>query len=476
MNLSQHTALWKKIQAFSLDEPGAAITFSSKLSSQQKWSPAYTQRVIDEYRRFIFLCAISPKGASPSKAVDEAWHLHLTYTHSYWIKLCREILGKDIHHIPSNGGDAENHKHDDWYKETLTFYKNVFGTSPPADIWPVPVQKPSFTFTEPVAGIKNEIVVMAIAIMLLPFLAIEWLYDQPNPFLVTGPHFLVFYFLLITVTLISFVVLQGYRSKRFADSTFPGNINPFEAAQFFDGKHRAIQTAIIDLVRRKLLEVSNDHFIVRRSNYIPAAQEKNPFVTALLKEDEGVVVNYEMIASNWYKAHLFMHPALKNMLQSPGKKQPFLQKYAVVLPVFLIGVARVMQGAYNARPVSYLVVAIIVLVLLARFIGKRLSARNTILRRSRKLYNERVSSQPMYQDDIVPAFALSGNPVMGGFAEGAVLGSMFIMAAPPLSPKERSGWNSDSYNASDTSSYSSSNCSGGGSCGSGGCGGCGGGD
>src|SRR5688572_22855824 len=101
MNLTQHQDLWSKIQQFAFDEPNTTITFSKKLAAQQLWSASYTQRVIEEYRRFIFLCCISPKGASPSKAVDEAWHMHLTYTRSYWEAFCKNTLGKDIHHYPS---------------------------------------------------------------------------------------------------------------------------------------------------------------------------------------------------------------------------------------------------------------------------------------------------------------------------------------------------------------------------------------
>jgi hypothetical protein len=101
MKNEEHSSLWRSIQQFPLDDANAAITFSGKLSAKQNWSPAFTERVVEEYRKFIFLCCISPNGASPSQAVDEAWHLHLTYTKSYWIDLCKNTLNKDIHHHPT---------------------------------------------------------------------------------------------------------------------------------------------------------------------------------------------------------------------------------------------------------------------------------------------------------------------------------------------------------------------------------------
>jgi hypothetical protein len=115
VQLKAHRDLWIKIQNFPLDNIKAAVKFSDKLASKQGWSNPFTKRAIEEYRKFMLLCCISEKGASPSQVVDEVWHLHLTYTQSYWTDFCRDTVGKDIHHHPSAGGDAENHKHEEWY-------------------------------------------------------------------------------------------------------------------------------------------------------------------------------------------------------------------------------------------------------------------------------------------------------------------------------------------------------------------------
>src|ERR1044072_1455132 len=156
MKVEEHRSLWSAIQQFPLNDPNAEITFSRKLSAKQNWSPSYTEQVIEEYRKFLFLCCISPNGASPSQAVDEAWHLHLTYTQSYWIDLCKNTLNKDIHHHPSRGGDEEDHKHRDWYAETLELYQSVFESPPPIDIWPPPktIEPPP---EEPVPVIRNAV-------------------------------------------------------------------------------------------------------------------------------------------------------------------------------------------------------------------------------------------------------------------------------------------------------------------------------
>src|SRR5579871_4352928 len=134
----EQVSLWNKIQQFPLDDEMAVVGFSGKLATEQGWTPAFTKRAIEEYRRFLLLCCISANGAAPSKAVDEVWHLHLTYTQSYWNELCPNVLGRDLHHYPSAGGEAEDARHRNWYADTLELYRATFDVAPPADIWPAP--------------------------------------------------------------------------------------------------------------------------------------------------------------------------------------------------------------------------------------------------------------------------------------------------------------------------------------------------
>jgi hypothetical protein len=68
--------------------------------------------------------------------VDQAWHLHMLYTESYWKDFCGRILGKPLHHGPTKGGASESRKFHDWYSRTIESYQTFFGATPPADIWP----------------------------------------------------------------------------------------------------------------------------------------------------------------------------------------------------------------------------------------------------------------------------------------------------------------------------------------------------
>jgi hypothetical protein len=128
--------LWGKICSFKLDDEGSSLQFSRRLARENKWTHTFAKRVAEEYKKFIFLCCITQSGVTPSDQVDQAWHLHLTYTKSYWIELCKNILKKEIHHNPTKGGAAEGEKFDGFYSETRRLYSEKFSCSPPADIWP----------------------------------------------------------------------------------------------------------------------------------------------------------------------------------------------------------------------------------------------------------------------------------------------------------------------------------------------------
>lgn len=139
--LQNETLLWNKLKNYSIDSPNESFSFSQRLAQENGWTADFTQRVITEYKKFLFLCVISPKPVTPSDEVDQAWHLHLVYTKSYWDELCKNILGKDIHHTPTQGGSTERDKFADYYTATLQLYQKKFSQLPPKDIWPPASQR-----------------------------------------------------------------------------------------------------------------------------------------------------------------------------------------------------------------------------------------------------------------------------------------------------------------------------------------------
>jgi len=128
--------LWERIAGHAIGPDDASLTFAARLARENRWSLPFAERVIREYRRFCYLAMTAGREVTPSDAVDQAWHLHLTYSRDYWQVFCPEVLGADLHHGPTKGGTVERDRFYHQYAATLSAYEDAFGDVPPADIWP----------------------------------------------------------------------------------------------------------------------------------------------------------------------------------------------------------------------------------------------------------------------------------------------------------------------------------------------------
>lgn len=129
-------ALWQRLADHSIGPADASLSFAARLARENRWTAAFAERVIGEYRRFCYLAVTAGHEVTPSDAVDQAWHLHLTYSRDYWQVFCPGVLRADLHHGPTQGGTAERDRFYGQYAQTLAAYENAFGETPPADIWP----------------------------------------------------------------------------------------------------------------------------------------------------------------------------------------------------------------------------------------------------------------------------------------------------------------------------------------------------
>jgi hypothetical protein len=128
--------VWQALASYEIGPEGAPLSFAQRLARENGWSAEFTARVIEEYKRFCFLAVTGAEEVTPSDQVDQAWHLHLTYTRDYWERFCPEVLGKPLHHGPTKGGEVEQGRFFEQYARTLRSYEEAFGVPAPADIWP----------------------------------------------------------------------------------------------------------------------------------------------------------------------------------------------------------------------------------------------------------------------------------------------------------------------------------------------------
>lgn len=127
--------LWQALSAYEVGPLDADLPFNRRLARENGWTDAHAARVFEEYRRFLYLAVTAPHPVTPSDAVDQAWHLHLTYTRDYWGRLCPQVLGRALHHGPTKGGRTEGERFFEQYALTLRSYEAAFGPAP-EDIWP----------------------------------------------------------------------------------------------------------------------------------------------------------------------------------------------------------------------------------------------------------------------------------------------------------------------------------------------------
>ena len=128
-------ALWQAIAAHRIGPDDASLSFEQRLARENGWSADYAGRVVLEYKKFCYLACTAGHQVTPSDQVDQAWHLHLTYTRDYWERFCPQVLHRPLHHGPTAGGPAEKARYFQQYAQTLAAYEQTFGALPPEDIW-----------------------------------------------------------------------------------------------------------------------------------------------------------------------------------------------------------------------------------------------------------------------------------------------------------------------------------------------------
>lgn len=59
---------------------------------------------VKEYRKYLYLIALSNKMVTPSEQVDHVWHLHQSWDTKAYRESTKSLYGKLLRHCPSLGG------------------------------------------------------------------------------------------------------------------------------------------------------------------------------------------------------------------------------------------------------------------------------------------------------------------------------------------------------------------------------------
>ena len=64
--------LWSKLEAFKLDDSTSEFNFSQRLARDNNWTIEFSNSVVMEYKKFLYLCCVDYGEVTPSDAVDQA--------------------------------------------------------------------------------------------------------------------------------------------------------------------------------------------------------------------------------------------------------------------------------------------------------------------------------------------------------------------------------------------------------------------
>lgn len=251
--------LWRELAAFAFDADAAKKPFSARLATEAGWSQEFTTRVLEEYRRFLFLSCVAGHVVCPSESVDAAWHQHLTYSRSYWIDLCQQTLQRPLHHDPTTGGPAESRHHWDLYQQTLASYRRIFGEEPPRDIWPLPFERfdpcsqvrlvetrDHWVIAKPTWWPWQSLCRRQLAWGLLPLAAIGL-----GPLDWNGPAFLtLFAVLFVVAVIVAMVLFQWTRDVEIREDR---DLSPAEIACLSFGSAAAVNVTVASMLHEESL-------------------------------------------------------------------------------------------------------------------------------------------------------------------------------------------------------------------------------
>ncbi|KUJ62966.1 hypothetical protein AR687_06120 [Flavobacteriaceae bacterium CRH] len=458
------TALWSKIENFSLDNPNDQYGFSTRLAFENKWTSFFTKMAILEYKKFMYLAATSSEMVSPSEAVDIVWHQHLIFTNSY-SDLCT-LLGKRIEHIPSTHNRADFEKFHKAKERTRELYEINFGNQPD-EIWNYSNELDSLHLPQSTLKIST----LKYAFLVSMFLLIFPIYFMIRDILIEigNPDFLIKYLILcgVAIGLLELYVRFSFNSfyDKIKANLILSNLSPFELVFMEQDKIEfVVQGVVNNLISTKKIKVVGDNKLEIIDNSLTENQYENCALE--LMKSYHTPMPYIQLYYTLKRMPTFdqIQKSVNRIKETITNSKQFTFVIIIVMVVLglllSIGFSRLISGISRDKPVTFLVFTMIFLVVLADY----------YLNRILKFFFQKTISQSFKQEksnttiekDWELNYFLFGN---------MVLVNSFIPLISTTNTSNFSSSNSSSNSCSSGGSSCGSSC--GGSCGSS-CGGCGG--
>jgi uncharacterized protein (TIGR04222 family) len=377
----QHQKLYQQIQDYSLDQPEDPFPFTKRLARENKWSLDYAQQVIAEYKKFVFLAIVADHVVTPSDQVDQVWHLHLTYTRSYWQEFCSQILQMPLHHEPSRGGHQEQTKYRQYYQQTLDSYEFFLGQKPPTSIWPDIQTRfgddlnftrintlnywliPKFNWQfSPLIKPRSLSFLTILFVLSMLITGCQSLTRFSNPLNMAGPEFLDFYFQLSWIT---FVIAHGLRwllrlptSQGKPQSVL---LTPYETAYLANGQTRLIQTVISKLTKQDCISANRHEKTVKFDGNINTLSDPMEIAIAQAATTEIKLSELESLSLEPIKLLQEKLASLGLLIAPKAKIKALIYPSILIGLLLLLGITKICVGISRDKPVGFLIMFCILL-------------------------------------------------------------------------------------------------------------------
>lgn len=479
----ERRALWQRLRDYRFGGDQAEA-FLDRVGHALGCDRAGAEAALEEYRRFCFLAVAAEHPVTPSVRIDKVWHAHLTDTRDYWMRYCPQVLRRDLHHTPSLGGQAEDARHQEQYRQTVASYERFFDTPPPS-LWPPPLPAPkpaqparaqayagraplpSPWASEPRGGfVAVSLASVALALVYLTGVSTE---GTPNPLDFHGGSFLALY-----VAALPWAYLAGTAIKRTLRGPNRRNAaqaeDSIELAYLAGGAERAADAALVELMQRDVLGLDHagtpaeaaarpDRIWLR----IDGARVRGESLPPSLRTAADIAQREQSLQRSLAALRRAYDPIAEQLRRKGwwlGRAADLRMRWLGSVPLAalaLFGLDKIAVGLSRGRPVGFLVVLV------------GLTAIVALARLLREQPRTRAGDWALYDAHQRPRGTELGVQValMGTIG---LYGSGYADYHTLRTPPSASG-------SSDSSSSSGGGCSSGGSScggGGGGCGGCGG--
>lgn len=368
---------------FRIDSTAPSFRFVDRLARENFWSLAYAEKVVQEYKKFLALAAVLPHSVTPSEDVDQAWHLHLTFTDSYWRRLCQETIGRPLHHHPTRGGETEKAKFVQAYEGTLEAYETMFQTAPPKDIWPPSQQRfanvgASRWIDTSGYWVLNKRSVRRTAGSCCLMTAVLGGTRQLHTFAfqnMDGPTYLSHY-AAWSVVCIALSLLIRTLWSRVDPHDVPVVDNPIEVALLANGPSRAILAALAALIHRRSLIADDGQSLATlvRGEATPGSHSRlEQRLYEAVDPENGSNIDH-VIRTAESEANLIRDHLREQTLIPPDPSEPWQRRgipWCIMAALAVAGLARISEGISREKPVTWLVMMLIGVLTVWYFLCRR---------------------------------------------------------------------------------------------------------